>query len=176
MLSAAARLATRRLSYKASKAIKVTKPPQTLFLLHYDYVPDILTKRTPFRDGHLSLAEQMKADGKLLMAGAVGEVDAGPTTAQFVMTSLDAVTEFTANDPYIPGGCVTAQSIKQWTVAVHDLKDKKKLSNYILWLQKEGRAMVKEENPEATFGEISKLAGAKWREMSASDKEMWKAA
>jgi len=90
----------------------------------------------------------MKTDVKLLVAGAVGEVGAGPTTAQFVMTSLDAVSEFTANDPYIPGGCVTAQSIKQWTVAVHDLKVKRPLSGYMMWMQKEGRAMVKEENPD----------------------------
>jgi len=46
----------------------------------------------------------------------------------------------------------------------------------MLWMQKEGRAAVKESNPNATFGEVGKLAGAMWREMSEADKKKWKKA
>jgi uncharacterized protein YciI len=99
-----------------------TKPPKTLFLLNYKYVPDILTARAPFREGHLALAEQMRKDGKLLYAGATGEVGEGPDSAMFVMTGREFIDEFVASDPYVESGvCVEGQSIREWTVAVHDL-------------------------------------------------------
>ncbi len=40
------------------------------FILSYDYVPDVLEKRTPFRPDHLALAREFHAAGKLLLAGA----------------------------------------------------------------------------------------------------------
>ncbi len=45
------------------------------------------------------------------------------------------------------------------------------MSSYMLWLQKEGRAAIKLANPEATFGEIGKLAGNEWRNLSPARKQ-----
>jgi hypothetical protein len=39
------------------------------------------------------------------------------------------------------------------------------------------RERLKSENPDATFGEVGKLLGAKWKEMSAGEKKVcWRAA
>lgn len=34
------------------------------------------------------------------------------------------------------------------------------------------RERIKEENKDATFGELGKLLGAKWKEMSPSEKKV----
>jgi hypothetical protein len=48
---------------------------------------------------------------------------------------------------------------------------KKGLSAYMIFSQ-ENRQKVKDENPKATFGEMGKLLGAKWKETSEKDKEV----
>jgi hypothetical protein len=58
-------------------------------------------------------------------------------------------------------------------------KDKKKkgnlpkrpLSAYMFFSQ-DWRERIKTENPEASFGEIGKLLGAKWKEMDAEEKKV----
>lgn len=35
------------------------------------------------------------------------------------------------------------------------------------------RAVIKRENPDATFAELSKLVGAAWQALSAEDKTFW---
>ena len=42
-------------------------------LLQYEYVPDILEKRGPHREGHLAAAEGLRAQGKCLLGGAFGD-------------------------------------------------------------------------------------------------------
>jgi hypothetical protein len=34
------------------------------------------------------------------------------------------------------------------------------------------RERIKEENPDASFGEVGKLLGAKWKEMSDTEKKV----
>lgn len=46
---------------------------------------------------------------------------------------------------------------------------KKAQSAYMLFCN-EQRPVVKEENPTATFGEMGKLLGARWKELSEDDK------
>ena len=41
------------------------------YLLQYDYVPDVLEKRGPFREGHLNLAKELIEAGKCLSGGYV---------------------------------------------------------------------------------------------------------
>jgi uncharacterized protein YciI len=95
------------------------KAPETMYLLKYEYVPDILENRTPFRAEHLANAEALRASGELLMGGAVGEVGQGPDEALFVLRSQEAVKKLVDNDPYIPGGCVVSHAVREWTVVVH---------------------------------------------------------
>ena len=87
------------------------------WLLFYDYVPDILERRAPFRDAHLTLAGEAHRKGTLLMAGALAEPLDG---AVFVFRTEDraVVEEFVRNDPYVEAGLVTAWKIRPWTVVV----------------------------------------------------------
>ncbi|EJD43675.1 hypothetical protein AURDEDRAFT_114701 [Auricularia subglabra TFB-10046 SS5] len=47
---------------------------------------------------------------------------------------------------------------------------KRALSAYMFFVQ-DWRDRIKEENPDASFGEVGKLLGAKWKEMDDEDKE-----
>ncbi|KNC99879.1 uncharacterized protein SPPG_05251 [Spizellomyces punctatus DAOM BR117] len=49
---------------------------------------------------------------------------------------------------------------------------KKPLSAFFFFSQ-ENRARIKEENPDATFGQIGKLLGQEWKEISQSDKQLY---
>merc|ERR1712153_51808 len=48
---------------------------------------------------------------------------------------------------------------------------KRPMSAYFLWMNTEGRAMVKKNNPDAPITEISKKCGEEWRSLDASAKK-----
>merc|ERR1712096_424662 len=50
---------------------------------------------------------------------------------------------------------------------------KKPMSAYFLWLNEEGRELIKKENPDAGVTDINKAAGEKWREMGESTKKKY---
>jgi uncharacterized protein len=85
------------------------------FVLHYDYVPNIVERRAPFRPAHLELYRAWRADGRLVMGGAVGD----PPHAALIVFEVESaavVEEFTAGDPYVLNGLVTARRIEPWAV------------------------------------------------------------
>ncbi|WP_242392959.1 YciI family protein [Anaeromyxobacter oryzisoli] len=85
------------------------------FALFYDYVPDVLERRKPHRDGHLALAAELNRKGTLLFAGAFDP----PNGALFVFQGTQAdVEEFVRRDPYVKNGVVTGHRILPWHVAV----------------------------------------------------------
>jgi uncharacterized protein len=86
-------------------------------VLFYDYVPDIAERRGPHRDAHLALARRWKDEGRLVMAGALGDP---PHGAAFVFRLEDAaaVEDFVAADPYVAAELVTAWRVEPWKVAV----------------------------------------------------------
>lgn len=43
--------------------------PPTRYLLNYQYVPDVLEKRGPYREGHLGLANDMIREGSCISGG-----------------------------------------------------------------------------------------------------------
>ena len=85
--------------------------------LFYDYVEDVVQKRAPLRADHLALAREWKADGRIVMAGALG---APPTGALFVFLVDDPaqVEEFVAGDPYVSAGIVTGHRVVPWNVVI----------------------------------------------------------
>ena len=85
------------------------------FALIYDYVPNIVERRAPHREAHLALYRRWREDGRLLMGGAIGDP---PHGALIVFTVDDAaeLEEFTAADPYIAEGLVTAWRVEPWAV------------------------------------------------------------
>jgi uncharacterized protein YciI len=87
------------------------------FALFYDYVPDVLEKRTPYRADHLAGAKEAHGAGKLLYAGAFDPPSDG---ALFVFKAESAaeVEEFVRRDPYVKNGVVTRWRVKPWSVVI----------------------------------------------------------
>jgi uncharacterized protein len=106
-------LSTRR-SFHSSSALAATR-----YLLRYDYIPDVLEKRGPFREGHLNLAKKRIEEGTCLSGGPTGEPPMEvPTGALFIFTNLEAAQLFVKEDPYTQNGIVTKHSIQEWNVVV----------------------------------------------------------
>ena len=84
-------------------------------LLLYDYVPDMMERREPHRDGHLELVRRFKDDGRLVMAGAIGDPPHGAALA-FAGDDPTTAQAFVAADPYVAAGLVAAWRIEPWKV------------------------------------------------------------
>ncbi len=87
------------------------------FILFYDYIPEILEKRGPHRAGHLALAKEAAARGELVLAGAFAD----PVDGAAFLWNVDdpaPIEAFTAADPYVAAGLVTAWRIRPWTTVV----------------------------------------------------------
>jgi len=89
--------------------------PQTLQLLKYEYVSDMADKRAPHRQAHLNLIEEYHAEGKLVIAGAVGDP---PHSGLLAFASEEAASAFADEDPYGKAGLVVEKTIEPWTVVV----------------------------------------------------------
>lgn len=85
--------------------------------LFYDYVEDVIEKRAPLRADHLALARAWRDDGRIVMAGALGDP---PRGALFVFRVDDAaqIDAFVAADPYVSGGIVTGHRVAPWNVVI----------------------------------------------------------
>jgi uncharacterized protein YciI len=87
--------------------------PEPLQLLTYDYVPDMAERRAPHREAHLALIARYRADGRLVIAGGVGDPVHGGLLA--FRTVADAET-FAAEDPYGPAGLIVSSRVEPWAV------------------------------------------------------------
>ncbi len=91
--------------------------PGMYYALFYNYVPDVLDRRGPYRPDHLSLAGEYQRRGELLLAGAW----ANPTDGALLVFRTDGpepVERFVSRDPYVANGLVTSHRIREWTVVV----------------------------------------------------------
>jgi uncharacterized protein YciI len=87
--------------------------PERYALLHYDYVPDVLERRAPHRDAHLEHIRAWKEDGRVVLAGAVGDP---PHGALFVLRDAADASAFVEADPYARNGLVTDWRVDAWMV------------------------------------------------------------
>jgi uncharacterized protein YciI len=87
--------------------------PETLQILHYEYVPDIAERRKPHREAHLDLIGQWHSDDRLVMAGAVGDP---PHGGLLVFRDAADAEAFHDHDPYVEAGLVTNWRVEPWTV------------------------------------------------------------
>ncbi|MGH3788719.1 MAG: YciI-like protein [Pseudonocardiaceae bacterium] len=86
-------------------------------LLFYDYVDNIVERRAPFRDAHLTLAKESHERGVLLMAGAFAAPVDGAVFV-FITDDRSVVEHFVARDPYVQEGLVTSWRVRSWNVVV----------------------------------------------------------
>jgi hypothetical protein len=87
------------------------------FLLFYDFVPDYVERRQPYRGNHLRLAWEAQQRGELVLAGALAE----PTDGALLLFQGEddhAARAFAENDPYVKAGLVTQWSVRPWTTVV----------------------------------------------------------
>jgi uncharacterized protein len=89
--------------------------PERLQLLFYDYVDDIVERRAPHRDAHLAHIARWKDDGRVVMAGAIGDPPHGGLLAMRVEDPA-AVEDFVSDDPYNKAGLVKAWRVEPWNV------------------------------------------------------------
>jgi len=87
------------------------------FALMYDLADDYLARRGAFREQHLKMANDLRARGEIMLAGAFADP---PDKALLVFQANDrSVPEsFAQNDPYVINGLVKRWEIRAWTVVV----------------------------------------------------------
>eukprot|EP00877_Chromochloris_zofingiensis_P006344 jgi/Chrzof1/1963/Cz10g28040.t1 len=92
-------------------------PPARYHILTYQYVPDIVEKRGPYREAHIAAAKSKLDAGILVMAGAAGDpVDSGMFI--FKDVTKEQVEEYVQSDDYVKNGLVSSWSIKPYHVVV----------------------------------------------------------
>ena len=87
------------------------------FLLFYDYVENIIERRTPYREAHLALVRGYVDRGELVLGGAFANPADGAVLA-FKVDERATIEQFVERDPYVVNGLVTAWRIREWTVVV----------------------------------------------------------
>jgi uncharacterized protein len=85
------------------------------YLLLYTYVDDVAERRGPYRDAHLEEIRAEQEAGRVVMAGALGIPPVMGAIAWRGVTP-DYIEQFTARDPYVQAGLVTAQRIERWNL------------------------------------------------------------
>ncbi len=89
------------------------------FLLLYEFGPDYLDKRGPYRARHLRLAWESQVRGELVLAGAFADPADGAALL-FRCESSAVPEQFAAADPYVTAGVVKAWRVRTWTTVVGD--------------------------------------------------------
>lgn len=89
------------------------------YLLSYEFVPDFLDRRAPYRAEHLGLVRDAHARGELVMAGALADPPAGGLLV-FRGDSPAAAEAFAAADPYVRHGLVSGWRVRGWATVVGD--------------------------------------------------------
>ena len=91
--------------------------PERLFVLTYGYVENVVERRAPHRPAHLEYAGRWRDEGRIVMAGAVGDP---PHGALFVFRVADRaeVEAFAEGDPYVAAGLVTGRDVQPWNVVI----------------------------------------------------------
>jgi uncharacterized protein len=89
--------------------------PEKLHILFHEYFGDVVELPPPHREGHLALIKRWHDEGRISIAGGVGD----PPHAGLIVLREDdldaaqaAAEEFVAEDPYQPAGLVTSWRVE----------------------------------------------------------------
>ena len=88
------------------------RPHQALI---YEYVDNALEARAPHREKHLALLKDYVDDGRITLAGALGDPPHGGLLI-FVGDDPAVPEGFAAEDPYVANGVVTNWRVEPYTV------------------------------------------------------------
>ena len=90
------------------------------YLLMYEFVPNYVERRAPYRGDHLRLAWQAHDRGELVLAGALADPVDG---AILLFQGADErhARAFAESDPYVRAGLVTRWSVRPWNTVVGEL-------------------------------------------------------
>jgi len=87
------------------------------FVLFYDYVENVIERRAPHREAHLSQVQEYVERGELVLGGAFANPADGAAIV-FKVEEPAKIEAFVKRDPYVLNGLVTAWRIREWTVVV----------------------------------------------------------
>ena len=87
------------------------------FILMYYVVEDYVTRRAPYREEHLRLAQEANRRGELILGGALGD-PADRALLVFRCPDKAAVEGFVQKDPYFYNGLVARFEIQAWAVVI----------------------------------------------------------
>lgn len=82
-------------------------------LLLYDYVPDMVERRGPYRETHLGRIRAGQDEGRIVMAGALGDPPHGAAIV-FRGATRQEIEQFVQDDPYVEADLVTKWYIERW--------------------------------------------------------------
>jgi uncharacterized protein YciI len=83
------------------------------YLLFYDVIENFVERRAPFRQAHLTLAQEAHDRGELVMAGAFGDPVEGATLL-FRTDDPSIAEQFATDDPYVNEGLVPSWRVHKW--------------------------------------------------------------
>ena len=86
-------------------------------ILFYDLVDDYESRRTLFREEHLTLARESYARGEIVLAGALSD-PADSAVLVFRGDCPDVAVAFAKADPYVKNGLVTAWWVRTWNTVI----------------------------------------------------------
>ena len=89
--------------------------PSDHHLLLYDYVEDMADRRGPYREQHLARISVGREEGRIVMAGALGDPPHGAAIV-FKGVNREEIEAFVHDDPYVEAGLVTKWYIERWNL------------------------------------------------------------
>ena len=87
------------------------------FALMYDLVDDYLARRGAFREQHLKMANDLRAKGEIVLAGAFAD-PADKALLIFQTPDRTVPENFARNDPYVINGLVKRWEVRAWSVVI----------------------------------------------------------
>jgi len=87
------------------------------FALVYDLVDDYLARRGALREQHLKMANDLRARGEIVLAGAFAD-PADKALLIFQTPDRTIPENFARNDPYVINGLVKSWEVRAWSVVV----------------------------------------------------------
>lgn len=91
------------------------------YILTYNYVDDMINRRTPYRDAHIAHAKEFEGKGLLLGGALQNPVDTG--ILLFDASEKDVV-QYAENDPYMKNGLIKSYTVREIMFAFGSLKPK----------------------------------------------------